>query len=163
MIDESVKFNNDNEGIILSIGENAINYMKNTYLPFIYNKTSNITLPEIEFNDGPISGKVRASVFLPEPEATKINDWKTSLVSKDNALRIENEREKMQIVADVEMYFYGKLQIAKGRILANFTDIHSVLDIEFGTQATVNTWKPKNKEYAPSVTLNVKTLNVDRA
>jgi hypothetical protein len=83
--------------------------MKNTYIPLLYNLTSNFTLPELEFNDGPISGKVRASIFLPEPEATKINDWKTSLVSKDNALRIENERDQMQIQADVELYFYGKL------------------------------------------------------
>jgi hypothetical protein len=66
-------------------------------------------------------------------------------------------------VADVEMYFYGKLQIAKGRILANVTDIHSVLDISFGTQPTTHTWKPKDKEYAPAVTLDVKTLSVDKA
>ena len=109
VIDDSVKYNDDDTGIILSIGENAINYMKNKYIPFIYNKTSNFTLNQIEFTDGPFSGKVNATIILPEPEDTKINDWKTSLVSKDNALRIENEREKMHIDADVEIYFYGKL------------------------------------------------------
>ena len=60
VIDESVKFNNADEGIIVSIGSNAMNYMKTKYLPALYSKVSNISLPEFEFSDGPLSGKVRA-------------------------------------------------------------------------------------------------------
>ena len=41
VIDESVKFNNADEGIIVSVGENALNYLKTQYLPPIYNKIEN--------------------------------------------------------------------------------------------------------------------------
>lgn len=68
MIDESVKYNKADEGIIVSVGKNAMNYLKTKYLPVLYSHVSNITLPEFEFTDGPISGKIKPHVSLPEPE-----------------------------------------------------------------------------------------------
>lgn len=67
-IDESVKFNNADEGIIVSIGADAIDYLKTQYLPYVYDKVKSFNLPEFDFKDGAISGKVKAKVTLPEPE-----------------------------------------------------------------------------------------------
>jgi hypothetical protein len=68
IIDESVRFNNDQEGIIVSVGEHAINYLKTQYLPYLYEKVEKIELPEFDFKEGPFSGKVKPTISLPEPE-----------------------------------------------------------------------------------------------
>jgi hypothetical protein len=53
---------------MVSVGGFAIDYLKTQYLPYVYSKVKNFTLPEFDFKDGAISGKVKASVKLPEPE-----------------------------------------------------------------------------------------------
>ena len=70
----------------------------------------------------------------------------------------------MEIVAEVEFYFYGKLKIASGYILASVSDIHSKIGVEFGTQPAVHdekTGMSEGSEMAPSVTLNVLALDID--
>ena len=62
----------------------------------------------------------------------------------------------IKIDAEVEIYFYGQLKVATGHVLANLTSVHSNLAVSFGTQ--------QDQEFvAPSVTLNVLTLNLDDA
>ena len=88
------------------------------------------------------------------------------MVSEDNSLRIENFNEKLHIDAEVELYFYGKLKIASGHILADVSDIHSIIDVGFGTQPAVHderTGMEEGSEMAPAVTLNVLALDIDAA
>lgn len=64
----------------------------------------------------------------------------------------------------MELYFYGKLKIASGHILANVSDIHSMLDVGFGTQPAAHderTGMEEGSEMAPAVTLNVLALDID--
>ena len=71
-------------------------------------------------------------------------------------MRIENLNEKVTIVADVEIYFYGKLKICSGQVNVEMTDIHTNYAIQFGTQ--------EDGEYvAPHVLLNVLDFNLDEA
>jgi hypothetical protein len=72
----------------------------------------------------------------------------------------------MMIDAEVELYFYGKIKIASGHILATVSDIHSNIAVEFGTQQAVHdpkTGMTEGSEMAPSVTLNVLNLDIDVA
>jgi hypothetical protein len=88
------------------------------------------------------------------------------LVSEDNSLRVENQNEKLMIDAEVEIYFYGKLKIASGHILASVSDIHTEISVEFGTQPAVHderTGMSEGSEMAPSLTLNVLALDIDSA
>jgi len=54
-------------------------------------------------------------------------------VSEDNSLRIDNVNEMIKIDAEVDIYFYGKLKVATGHVLADLTSVHSNLAVSFGT------------------------------
>jgi hypothetical protein len=72
----------------------------------------------------------------------------------------------LTIDAEVELYFFGKLKIASGHILADVSDIHSNLDIGFSTQPASHderTGMTEGSEMAPAVTFNVLALDIDIA
>lgn len=64
----------------------------------------------------------------------------------------------------MDLYFYGYLKIASGSIIADVSDIHSNIDVSFGTQPAIHdekTGMPKDSEMAPAVTLSVLQLDID--
>lgn len=67
-IDDSVRFSDGQAGMALSISSYAVDYLKVLYLPHLYEKVNNFTLPDKKFDIHGIDGTISTKVVIPEPE-----------------------------------------------------------------------------------------------
>ena len=107
-IADKVKYNNENEGIAISLSEYAVDYLKVLYLPHLYEKVHEFDLPEFDFKHGLITGTITSThVTIPEPEQYFIKNWETSFVSEDNSLRIANSHQGLDLNSSVTLKVGG--------------------------------------------------------
>ena len=133
-IADEVKYNDASEGIALSVSEYAVDYLKVLYLPHLYEKVHEFDIAEFDFKHGLISGSVtNTHVTIPEPEQYFIKNWETSFVSEDNALRIANSHQGLNLNSSVTLKLGGK-EFSSGHVITTFKDVDFTFDLEFTTQ-----------------------------
>jgi hypothetical protein len=115
--------------LALSITNNAINYLKQQFLPYIYGKIENIHIDDKSFSEyGLHLNASNINVEIPKPDNDVINHWVPSMISATNSVKVQNKKQDLTIEFD----FNGKFTIVpliKGHFKATIEDIDLVLDI----------------------------------
>jgi len=68
-VDESVRYSANDTGLVVSIGQFTLDYLKEQYVPKLFDKLKDIDIPDKEFKEGMFTFNIsNTKASLPETE-----------------------------------------------------------------------------------------------